>query len=263
MGIIGSDVRRNTLLHYFGMGSVSVDMVALRGRIDKGFYDHEEVEKAYKFFKSKFKILFNTGKKPYTDEELVKESIRMTIIVRDLMIGNPRLADSGVAKKQGFRADVEYAQGHNAIAAGTQGQRAWTDLYPNFDLTESILNSSFDWNGYRPPFIVATENDCKNGMGMLVSHLLTGLPQLFADIRTNWTADSIKRATGIDVKKIAPEGFIDKRNSGAGSLDYALDVIGLVSKRKDIAPQEVAAALRKNKTLQEKLMKAAIGGTVY
>ncbi|OGV55796.1 MAG: hypothetical protein A2X45_15880 [Lentisphaerae bacterium GWF2_50_93] len=263
MGIIGSDVRRNSLLHYFGMGSVSIDMVALRGRIDRGLYDHEELEKAFRYCKKNFKFMFNSGTKPYSDDALLKESILMAMIVRDMMIGNPVLADKSAAKKYGYKADVEHAQGFNAIAAGTQGQRAWTDLYPNFDLPESILNSSFDWNGYRAPYIVATENDSKNGIGMLVANLLSGMPQLFADIRTNWTAESIKKATGVDVSKIVPNGFIDKRNSGAGSLDYAVDVISLVAKDKKISIQEVAAALRKNKTLQKKLIDDAIKGTTY
>ncbi len=263
MGIIGSDVRRNTLLDYLGMGSVSVDMVALRGRIDKGLYDHEELEKAFKYFKKNFKIAFNAGVKPYTDDALLKESILMAMIVRDMMIGNPVLADKAAAKKYGYKADVEHAQGHNAIFAGTQGQRAWTDLYPNFDLAESILNSSFDWNGFRAPYIVATENDCKNGIGMLVANLLSGMPQLFADIRTNWTAESIKKATGVDVSRIVPDGLIDKRNSGAGALDYAIDVISLVTKDKEVSIQEVSAALRKSKSLQAKLMDGAIGGTTY
>jgi L-fucose isomerase len=263
MGIIGSDVRRNTLLDYLGMGSVSVDMVALRGRIDRGLYDHEELEKAFKYFKKNFKIAFNSGVKPYTDDALLKESILMAMIVRDMMIGNPIIADKAAAKKYGYKSDVEHSQGHNAIFAGTQGQRAWTDLYPNFDLAESILNSSFDWNGFRAPYIVATENDCKNGIGMLVANLLSGMPQLFADIRTNWTAESIKKATGVDVSKIVPNGFIDKRNSGAGSLDYAVNVPSLVTKDKKVSIQEIAAALRKSKSLQEKLIGAASKGTTY
>ncbi|MFZ2653322.1 MAG: hypothetical protein WAX69_00255 [Victivallales bacterium] len=263
MGIIGSDVRRNTLLHYFGMGSASVDMVALRGRIDRKLYDHEELEKAFRYCRKNFKFMFNTGDRPYTDDALLKESILMTMIVRDMMIGNPVLADKAAAKKYGYKADVEHAQGYNAIAAGTQGQRAWTDLYPNFDLPESILNSSFDWNGYRAPYIVATENDAKNGVGMLVANLLSGMPQLFADIRTNWTAESIKKATGVDVSKIVPDGFIDKRNSGAGALDYAINVISMVTKDKEATIQEVAAALRKNKSLQKKLIEDATKGTTY
>jgi len=264
MGIIGSDVRRNSLLHYFGMGSVSVDMVALRGRIDRGLYDHEELEKAFRYFKKNFKFNFNTGTKPYTDDALLKESILMAMIVRDMMIGNPAIADKAAAKKYGYKADVEHAQGFNAIASGTQGQRAWTDLYPNFDLAESILNSSFDWTGFRTPYIVATENDSKNGIGMLVAHLVSGgMPQLFADIRTKLTAESIKKATGVDVSKIVPDGFIDKRNSGAGALDYAVDAISLVTKDKKVSIQEVAAALRKNKSLQKKLIDDATKGTIY
>jgi L-fucose isomerase len=261
MGIIGSDVRRNTLLHYLGMGSVSVDMVALRGRIDNGFYDHEELERAFEYMKKQFKYKFNEGEKPYTDDELLKESILMTMIVRDMMVGNPRLADPAVGEAQGFKADVEHAQGYNAIFAGTQGQRAWTDLFPNFDMAESILNSSFDWDGFRAPYIVATENDCKNGIGMLAAHLLSGMPQLFADIRTNWTPESIKAATGIDVSDVAPQGLIDKRNSGAGSLDYALNVLELVPGAPSV--QEAAREIRNNPDLQQKLMEKAIDGTIY
>lgn len=263
MGIIGSDVRRNTMLQYLGMGSVSVDMVAVRGRMDNGFYDHEELERAFQFIKNKFKIEFNEGEKPYADDELIRESLKMTLVVRDMMQGNGRLADPAVGAAQGFRADVEHAQGYNAIAAGTQGQRAWTDLYPNYDLCESILNSSFDWDGFRAPYIVATENDSKNAIGMLAAHLLSGMPQLFADIRTNWTPESIKKATGIDVSDIVPQGLIDKRNSGAGSLDYALDVIALVSKEKNMPIQQVAKAIRDSKELQQTLIDQAIDGTTY
>jgi L-fucose isomerase len=261
MGIIGSDVRRNTLLHYLGMGSVSVDMVALRGRIDNGFYDHEELERAFEYMKKQFKYKFNEGEKPYTDDELLKESILMTMIVRDMMVGNPRLADPAVGEAQGFKADVEHAQGYNAIFAGTQGQRAWTDLFPNFDMAESILNSSFDWDGFRAPYIVATENDCKNGIGMLAAHLLSGMPQLFADIRTNWTPESIKAATGVDVSDVAPQGLIDKRNSGAGSLDYAINVLDLVPGAKSV--QEAACEIRNNPELQKELIEKASNGTTY
>ena len=261
MGIIGSDVRRNTLLHYLGMGSVSVDMIALRGRMDNGFYDHEELDRAFEYMKKQFKYKFNEGEKPYTDDDLLKESIKMTMIVRDMMVGNPRLADAAVGKAQGFTADVEHAQGYNAIFAGTQGQRAWTDLFPNFDMAESLLNSSFDWDGFRAPYIVATENDCKNGIGMLAANLLSGMPQLFADIRTNWTPESIKAATGIDVSDVAPQGLIDKRNSGAGSLDYAINVLDLVPGAETV--QEVAREIRNNPALQDELIEKASKGTKY
>ncbi|MCE5248578.1 L-fucose isomerase [bacterium] len=263
MGIIGSDVRRNIMLRYLGMGSVSVDMVAVKGRMERGFYDHNELERAFAFMKERFSFDFGKGKRPCSPDDLLRECIKMTLIVRDMMIGNPKLADPAVGKKQGFKADVEHAQGHNAVAAGTQGQRAWTDLYPNYDLTESILNSSFDWNGFRTPFIVATENDSKNAIGMLAAHLLTGMAQLFADIRTNWTVESIRKATGADISRIAPGGFIDKRNSGAGALDYALDVIGLVSKKHTMEISAVTDAIRNDAKLRKKLIDSAIKGTGY
>ncbi|NLB56831.1 MAG: L-fucose isomerase, partial [Lentisphaerae bacterium] len=166
-------------------------------------------------------------------------------------------------KAQGFKANVEYSQGCNAIAAGTQGQRAWTDFNPNFDIAESILNSSFDWNGYRAPHIVATENDSKNGIGMLAAMLITGLPQLFADIRTNWTPASVKKATGKDVSKLAPQGFIDKRNSGAGALDYAVNIASMVRGGRKMTPQELSAAIRNNAAAQKKLMESAMKATTY
>lgn len=263
MGIIGSDVRRNLFQHYLGMGSVSVDMSVIRGRLDRGFYDHDELERAVRFMKKNFRIDFGKGKRPQPNDALLRDCAAITMIVRDLMVGNPKLADPKTAKAQGFKADVEWAQGANAIASGTQGQRQWTDLYPNFDVTESILNSSFDWNGYRSAFIVATENDCKNAVGMLIANLLTGLPQLFADIRTNWTPASIKTATGKDVRKICPRGIIDKRNSGAGALDYAIDVFRIAGKGYDVHPQEVASALRASTMLQQKLMTLAAKSTTY
>jgi L-fucose isomerase len=263
MGIIGSDVRRNTMLHYLGMGTVSVDMVAVKGRMERGLYDHEELEKAFGFMKRRFTFDFGAGARPLPPDDLLRECLKMTLIVRDLMIGNEKLARASVGKAQGFRADVEFAQGHNAVAAGTQGQRAWTDLYPNFDMTESLLCSSFDWNGFRAPMVVATENDSKNAIGMLVACLLSGMPQLFADIRTNWTPQSIKKATGRDVGKLAPRGLIDKRNSGAGALDYATDVTALVAEGRRLPIQEVAQALRSDPRLQKQHMDAAIAGSIY
>ncbi len=262
MGIIGSDVRRNLLQQYFGMGTVSYDMVGVLGRMERGLYDHEELQRAVAFFRQ-FQIDFGEGKRPWSREKLLEDCCKMALIVRDLMVGNPRLGDPDVARKQGFAANIEYAQGCNAIAAGTQGQRQWTDLYPNFDLVESILGSSFDWDGYRAPYVVATENDSKNGMGMLMACLLSGLPQLFADIRTNWTPASIRKATGIDVSDVAPRGIIDKRNSGAGALDYALDVPGLVPPEARASMQEVSAAIAASPRLQQELIARAIAGTRY
>ncbi len=263
MGIIGSDVRRNTMLHTLGMGTVSVDMVAVKGRIDRGFYDHEELERAFRFMQRRFTFDYGQGARPLPPDDLLRECIRMTMIVRDLMLGNARLALPSVGKAQGFKADVEHAQGCNAIAAGTQGQRQWTDLYPNFDLTESILCSSFDWNGYRAPLVVATENDSKNAIGMLLAGLVSGMPQLFADIRTNWTPESILKATGQDVSALVPRGLIDKRNSGAGALDYAIDVPALVAGGRNLPIQTVAKAIRGSQKLQQQLIKQATQGTYY
>jgi len=263
MGIIGSDVRRNAFLQYLGMGTVSVDMVAVKGRMDKGLYDHEELAKAFAFMKRRFKFNFGEGARPQPPDELLRDCLKMTLIVRDMMIGNPVLAKPSVGRRQGFKADIEHAQGYNAIAAGTQGQRQWTDLYPNFDMVESVLCSSFDWNGFREPMICATENDSKNAMGMLVAGLLTGMPQLFADIRTNWTAESIQAATGIDVGDVAPHGLIDKRNSGAGALDYGVDVFSLVKNGAGKSIQDVAGKIRSSASLQKKLMKQAVDATTY
>ena len=267
MGIIGSDVRRNAFLHYLGMGTVSVDMSILNGRMKTEFYDHEEFKKAMAFFK-KFRMEFTNKaserRTGMSDQELMETCIKMTLIVRDLMVGNPRLADKKIGDAQKFFADVEYAQGANAIAAGTQGQRQWTDYNPNFDVTESILNSSFDWRGFRPASPVATENDSKNGMGMLIANLITGgVPQLFADIRTNWTPASIKKATGVDVEKVCPRGIIDKRNSGAGALEYATDIYKIAGASFDADVQDVWRTICDSPKLQKALMKEAIENTTY
>lgn len=251
MGIIGSDVRRNLFHHYFGMGTVSTDMVAVKGRMDRKTYDEKEFQQAFDFMKSKFRFDFGQGKRPQDQDALLADCVRMMIIVKDMMLGNPALKD------------VEYAQGANAIASGTQGQRAWTDLYPNFDMVESLLCSSFDWTGFRPALTVATENDSKNAIGMLVANLLTGFPQLFSDIRTNWTAESIRKATGKDVTSICPHGLIDKRNSGAGALDYAANIYSVVGLPVSTPIVEVVKRLRSDKNLQEKYIQQCIENTVY
>ncbi|MBP1583951.1 MAG: L-fucose isomerase, partial [Victivallales bacterium] len=155
-------------------------MSGLHTRINEKFYDAEELKKACAWFKKTFKIVYgnknNKGlERPLSEDELIRQCLRETLLVRDLMTGNPKLAlrSPSWLKGQGYR-HVEWAQGYNAIAAGTQGQRQWTDGNPNFDVTESILNSMVDWNGFRAPYIVATENDGKNGIGMTVGHLLSG-----------------------------------------------------------------------------------------
>jgi L-fucose isomerase len=137
-------------------------------------------------------------------------SIKMAMIARDLMIGNPRLAEADLA---------EEALGRNAILGGFQGQRHWTDHYPNGDFMEAILNSSFDWNGVREAFVFATENDCLNGVGMLFGHLLTSTAQIFADVRTYWSPEAVKRVTDHDLRNRAAGGIIHLINSGAATLD--------------------------------------------
>ena len=134
----------------------------------------------------------------------------MTIIMRDLMQGNPKL------KEMGFK---EEALGHNAIAAGFQGQRQWTDFYPNGDYSEALLNTSFDWNGLREAYVVATENDACNGVAMLFGHLLTNRAQIFSDVRTYWSPEAVKRVTGKELTGMAANGIIHLINSGATTLD--------------------------------------------
>ena len=139
-------------------------------------------------------------------------SIKMALVVRDMMVGNPRLAELGFG---------EEALGHNAIASGFQGQRQWTDHLPNGDFLEAILNSSFDWTGIRQPYIVATENDALNGICMLLGHLLTGTAQIFADVRTSWSPDAVQRVAGYELAGRAAGGILHLINSGPATLDGA------------------------------------------
>ncbi len=154
-------------------------------------------------------------KNPHSRERKDKEweiVVKMALIARDLMVGNPKL------KKLGFG---EEALGHNAILSGFQGQRQWTDHMPNGDFLEAILCSSFDWNGIRPPYLVATENDAMNGVPMLFGYLLTNTAQMFSDIRTYWSPEAIKRVTKIKPEGLAANGVIHLINSGASALDFS------------------------------------------
>lgn len=213
MGIAGSMVDPDFFQDYLGMRTEFVDMSEIKGRMDDGIYDHEEFGKAMQWVKEKCiegpdpegKPL--DRKKKDSDWEAV---VKMTLIFRDLMIGNPRLADMGYG---------EEARGRNAIAGGFQGQRQWTNFYPTGDFTEAILNSSFDWNGIREAFIVATENDSLNGVSMLFGHLLTNTAQIFSDVRTYWSHESVKRVTNYELSGLAEDGFIHLINSGSTALD--------------------------------------------
>jgi len=215
MGIAGSIIDPDFLESYLGMRYEQVDMSEITRRINGGIFDKREFLKAIEWVKKSCREgkdnnplkLAKSRKEKDKDWETV---VKMTIIARDLMIGNPELA------KDGF---FEEAWGHNAIAAGFQGQRHWTDFLPNGDFTESILNSAFDWNGIREPFIFATENDYLNAISMLFGHLLTGTAQIFADVRTFWSPEAVKRVTGKDLPREAGTGIIHLINSGSAALD--------------------------------------------
>ena len=216
MGIGGSIIDSNFIEEYLGMRVESVDEVEIIRRMTEEIYDKDEFERALKWTKEKCKEGFdkNPENVQKTREEKDKDwefVVKMMCIIKDLMNGNENLPD-------GFE---EEKLGHNAIAAGFQGQRQWTDFYPNCDFPEALLNTSFDWNGAREPYILATENDVLNGLGMLFGKLLTNKAQIFADVRTYWSPDAVKKATGYELEGVAKEsdGFIHLINSGAACLD--------------------------------------------
>jgi len=215
MGIAGSIIDPNFFESYLGMRCESIDMSEFIRRIEKGIYDKEEYEKALAWTKAKCKEGkdYNPLNKQKTRTELDQDwefVVKMALIGRDLMIGNPKLKELGYA---------EEALGRNAISGGFQGQRQWTDHFPNGDYMEAILTSSFDWNGIRQPFMFATENDSLNGISMLFGHLITGAAQIFSDVRTYWSPEAVKRVTGYELKGDAANGFIHLINSGASALD--------------------------------------------
>lgn len=216
MGIAGSIVNTDFFEDYLGMRCEGVDEVEIIRRMTEGIYDKDEYQKALAWAKANCK----EGEDNINRADLKKDQagrdkdwefiVKMTLIVRDLMIGNPKL------KEMGFG---EEALGHNAIAAGFQGQRQWTDFYANGDFTEAILNSSFDWTGIRSPYILATENDALNGTAMLFGYLLTNTAQIFADVRTYWSPEAVERVTGKKLEGLASGGMIHLINSGAATLD--------------------------------------------
>lgn len=215
MGIAGSIVDADFFQSYLGMRNEYVDSTEVLRRIQLGIFDQEEFTRAMEWTKANCKEGqdFNVEEKQRTrtqkdaDWEFV---LKMTLIIRDLMIGNPKLKDMGYA---------EEAHGHNALVSGFQGQRQWTDFLPNGDFPEAILNSSFDWNGIRAPYMVATENDSMNGVSMLFNYLLTNTAQIFADVRTYWSPDAVERVSGWKPEGKAQAGFIHLINSGSATLD--------------------------------------------
>ncbi len=215
MGIAGSIVDEHIFQNYLGMRNEYVDMSEFVRRMEEGIYDEEEFKRALSWVKENCKEGEdnNAPKNRKSRAQLDKEweiSVKMAIIARDLMIGNPRLAELGFG---------EEALGHNAIAGGFQGQRHWTDHFPNADFMETMLNSSFDWNGIREAFVFATENDSLNGVAMLFGHLLTGTAQIFSDVRTFWSPEAVKRVTGTVLSGNAEHGIIHLINSGSTCLD--------------------------------------------
>ncbi len=215
MGIVGSLVDQDFLQKYLGMRTMTVDMVEFVRRMERGIYDHDEYRRALAWVKEYCKEGkdYNPPDKQLTREQKDRtweQSVQMALIARDLLVGNPKLAEMGYE---------EEALGFNGIAGGFQGQRQWTDHLPNGDFMEAILCSSFDWNGIRQPYILATENDYLNGVCMLFGHLLTGSAQIFADVRTYWSPEAIRRVAGYTLTGEAEGGFLHLINSGPAALD--------------------------------------------
>lgn len=217
MGIGGSIVNPDFLQEYLGMRTEYVDCSEVLRRIQQEIYDKDEFEKALAWTKKNCVV----NELPDHNPEAIRRSreqkdqdwefvVKMTLIMRDLMIGNDKLWDMGFG---------EEAMGHNAIAGGFQGQRQWTDFLPNGDFSEAILNTSFDWNGIREPFTFATEDDHLNGISMLFGKLLTNTAQIFADVRTYWSPAALERVTGWKPDGLLENGAIHLINSGACTLD--------------------------------------------
>jgi L-fucose isomerase len=215
MGIAGSIVDHDFFESYLGMRVETVDMSEFTRRLEEGLYDPDEFTRALAWTKANCKEGRDYNPAGKQRSRLQKDKdwetvVKMTLIARDLMLGNPRLADLDWG---------EEALGHNAIVGGFQGQRQWTDHSPNGDFMEALLNSSFDWNGLRAPYVFATENDSLNGAAMLFGRLLTNTAQVFADVRTYWSPAAVKRVTGYEMGGPAMSGLIHLINSGAASLD--------------------------------------------
>ncbi|OPA81040.1 L-fucose isomerase [Paenibacillus selenitireducens] len=240
MGIAGSNIDADFLQKYLGIRAEWVDMTEVLRRIHLNIFDREEYEKAHAWTKQHCIEGIDVNEKPHTDEQKAEQwafVVKMTLVIRDILMGNDKLNDIGWH---------EEALGRNAIAGGFQGQRMWTDWLPNGDFSEAILNSSFDWNGKREPVVLATENDGLNGITMLFLKLLTGSTSVFADVRTYWSPESVERITGMKPTGIAEHGFIHLINSGAAALDgtgLSKDHNGnpLIKKWWDVTDEDIAA----------------------
>lgn len=215
MGIAGSIVNDQFFQDYLGMRNEYIDMSEFVRRMEEEIYDKEEFARALEWTHANCRVGAdnNPPHLQVSDEDKAKQwetVVKMALIGRDLMVGNPVLAELGFE---------EEAQGHNAILAGFQGQRQWTDHFPNGDFMETLLNSSFDWNGIRAPYLLATENDALNGVTMLFNYLLTNTAQIFADVRTYWSPSAVKRVTGYELQGEAQHGLLHLINSGSAALD--------------------------------------------
>lgn len=244
MGIVGSMVNDEFLQDYLGMRYEFVDMSELVRRLNEHIYDPEEFDQAMAWVKKYCQE--GADNNPVANQKSREEKdrdwetvVKMTMMTRDLMIGNPRLDELGYG---------EEALGHHAIVAGFQGQRQWTDHFPNGDFMEAILNTSFDWHGRRAPYMVATENDSLNGITMLFNHLLTNTAQIFADVRTYWSPQSVKRVTGHTLTGRAEQGIIHLINSGPATLDgtgeQTRDGKPVMKPHWEITDDEVQACLK-------------------
>lgn len=245
MGIGGSILNQDFLQQYLGMRSESVDESEILRRVELGIYDQEEFERAYAWTRENCEQGWDKNPpQMQADEDGYRQQwefvVKNMLIVRDLMVGNPKLAEMGFE---------EEACGHNAIAGGIQGQRQWTDFKPNFDFLEAMLNSQFDWNGLRESFVIATENDTLNAVTMLLEHLVTDRPGIFADVRTYWSPQAVERVTGQKLEGYAKDGMIHLINSGAAALDGTgaiSDDQGIPTMKPfyEMAPEEAEACLR-------------------
>ncbi len=243
MGIAGSVVDDHFFYDYLGMRNEYVDMTEFVRRMNEEIYDKDEFDNALAWVKENCQEGEDTNKTEIQSSRERKDKewetvVKMAIITRDLMIGNPKLAKAGFG---------EEALGHNAIAGGFQGQRQWTDHLPNGDFLEAMLNSSFDWNGIREPFVVATENDALNGVAMLFGHLVTNTAQIFSDVSTYWSPEAVKRVTGTELTGKAAHGIIHLINSGSTTLDgtgqQTKDGKPMMKPFWDITPEEVEKCL--------------------
>jgi L-fucose isomerase len=243
MGIGGSIVDQPFFEEYLGMRVETIDMVEFVRRMERNIYDPAEFQQALAWVKANCQEGkdYNAPDRQQSRQQkdaAWETSVKMALIARDLMTGNPKLAELGYG---------EEALGHNALASGFQGQRQWTDHLPNGDFLEAILNSSFDWTGIRAPYIVATENDAMNGVSMLFGYLLTNSAQIFADVRTYWSPAAVKRVTGYELQDRAADGILHLINSGPATLDgtgrQSREGEPVMKPYWEIAPEEAAACL--------------------